>query len=247
MAGHSQFKNIMYRKGAQDAKRARIFAKLGRELTVAARAGPDPDMNPRLRAAIAAARDANMPKDNMARAISRAGGGDEGDYEEIRYEGYGPGGVAVVVETMTDNRNRTAAEIRAAFSKFGGNLAETGAVAFNFEHVGLIVYPAAAGSEEEVFEAALDAGADNVDSDSESHEITCAADSFNAVREALEPALGSPERSGLAWIPRATIAIGEDQASTLLKLIDMLEDSDDVQTVFSNFEIPDEVLARLSA
>ncbi len=249
MAGHSQFKNIMYRKGAQDAKRAKLFAKLIREVTVAARSGlPDPDMNPRLRAAVVAARGANMPKDNVERAIKRAAGGDEGaNYEEVRYEGYGPGGVAVIVEALTDNRNRTASEVRSAFSKFGGNLAETGSVSFQFEHVGLIHYPPDAADGDAVFEAALEAGAEDVESSAQGHDIYCQPDDFSTVREALESGLGAAEMARLDWKPRTTVAVDEKQAETLLKLLDALEDSDDVQRVAANFEITDEVMERLSA
>ncbi len=248
MAGHSQFKNIMHRKGAQDAKRAKIFAKLGRELMVAARAGADPDSNARLRAAIAAARAQNMPKDNIDRAVKKGSGELGGDsFDEIRYEGYGPGGVAIIVEALTDNRNRTAAEVRSTFSKYNGNLAETGAVSFAFDHVGQVVFPASAAGADEIFEAALDAGADDVSTSEDGHEITCAAADLNTVREALEEKLGPPVQAGLIWKPQSTIAIDENQASTLIKLIETLEDSDDVQTVSANFEVPEDVLERLSA
>ncbi len=249
MSGHSQFKNIMYRKGAQDAKRAKLFAKLIREITVAARAGlPDADKNPRLRAAVVAARGANMPKDNVERAIKRAAGGEEGaNYEEIRYEGYGPGGVAIIVQALTDNRNRTASEVRSAFSKYGGNLAETGSVSFLFDHVGLIHYPAAAADNDTVFEAALEAGAEDVESSAQGHDIYCQPDDFNTVREGLERVLGTAEMARLDWKPQNTVALGEKQAETLLKLLDVLEDNDDVQRVAANFEIADEVMQRLSA
>jgi len=248
MAGHSQFKNIMYRKGAQDAKRAKVFAKLGRELTVAARAGADAESNPRLRSAIAAARSANMPKDNIARAIKRgSGGGEDANYEEMRYEGYGPSGVAVIVEALTDNRNRTAAEVRAAFSKFNGNLAETGAVAFNFERVGQILYASSVADADTMFEAALEAGAADVSSTADGHEILCAVDDFNAVRETVQQRFGPPEQAGLVWKPLSTVAIEEDAAGVLFHLIEALEDSDDVQSVSANFEVADDVLARLSA
>ncbi len=249
MAGHSQFKNIMYRKGAQDAKRAKLFAKLGRELTVAARAGmPDPDMNPRLRTAIAAARQANMPKDNIDRAIKRgAGGEDDSNYDEIRYEGYGPNGVAVIVEALTDNRNRTAAEVRSAFTKHGGNLGETGSVGFMFERVGLIRYSADAASADDMFEAAVEAGADNVESTETGHEIACSPDSFNDVREALEDRFGAAASAGLEGIAQSTVAVDEDQARALMKMIETLEDNDDVQSVSANYEISDDVLQKLSA
>jgi len=249
MAGHSQFKNIMYRKGAQDKKRASLFAKLGRELTVAAKqGGADPDANPRLRAAIAAARVANMPKDNVARAITRgAGGGDGEDYEEIRYEGYAPGGVAVIVEALTDNRNRTASEIRSAFSKHGGNLAETGAVSFLFDRVGEIRFPAAAAGAEAMFEGALEAGASDVESDESGHLVTCQPDDLHSVAGALEARFGEPESARLAWRPQNTVPVDEDAADTVLRLLDVLDDNDDVQGVAANYEIDDAVLARLTA
>ena len=249
MAGHSQFKNIMHRKGAQDAKRAKVFTKLIREITVAAKSGlPDPDMNPRLRAAIAAAKAANMPKDNIDRAVKKAvGGDDDTDYSEIRYEGYGPAGVAVIVEALTDNRNRTAAEVRATFGKFGGSLGETNSVSFMFNRVAEVAYPADAASADDMFEAALEAGAENVESDSETHAVTAAVDDFSAVRDALEERFGTPASAGLVWRPVSTVALDEDSASTLLKLLDALEDNDDVQGVSANFDIPDEVMARLTA
>ncbi len=249
MAGHSQFKNIMHRKGAQDAKRAKAFTKLIREITVAAKSGmPDPDMNPRLRAAIAAAKAANMPKDNIDRAVKKAvGGDDDTDYSEIRYEGYGPAGVAVIVEALTDNRNRTAAEVRATFGKFGGSLGETNSVSFMFNRVAEVTFPADAAGADDMFEAALEAGAENVESDSEVHVVTAAVDDFSAVRDALEERFGPPATAGLVWRPVSTVAVDEDAASTLLKLLDALEDNDDVQGVSANFDIPEEVMARLTA
>ena len=248
MAGHSQFKNIMHRKGAQDAKRAKQFAKLAREIEVAARLGaPDPDQNPRLRTAIAAARGANMPKDRIERAISKAvGGGDDASYEEVRYEGYGPGGVAVMVEALTDNRNRTAAEIRAAFGKFGGNMGESGSVGFLFDRIGQILYPAEAASAEDMFEAALEAGAEDVVSSADGHAVTTGPDDIHAVRDALEQRFGAPQEAALTWRPQTTIAVDGDAAQTLIKLLGVLEDSDDVQTVSANFEIADDVLAALA-
>lgn len=248
MAGHSKFKNIMYRKSAQDQKRARVFAKLIRELTVAARAGgPDPAANPRLRAAVAAAKGANMGKDAIDRAIARADGADAAEqYEDIRYEGYGPGGVAVIVETLTDNRNRTASEIRAAFSKHGGNLGETNSVAFLFDRVGQVVYPAAAASADDMFEAALEASATDVRSGEEAHEVLCAPDDFHQARDGLEARFGTAESASLAWQPRTTVAVDEDGARPLLALLRALEDSDDVQSVSANFEIDDDVLRRLA-
>ncbi len=249
MAGHSQFKNIMYRKGAQDKKRAKIFGRLIREITVAARSGlPEPDKNPRLRAAISAARAANMPKDNIDRAIKRvAGCEDDTTYDEIRYEGYGPGGVALIVEALTDNRNRTASEVRAAFGRHGGALAETNAVSFMFDRVGLIALDAGVGSADEVFEAAVEAGADNVESAGDGHEITCDPDQFNTVRDALAARFGDPREAHLAWKPQNTVMVEEKHAETLLKLLDVLDDNDDVQQVAANFEIADEVMARLMA
>ena len=248
MAGHSQFKNIMHRKGAQDKKRAKVFTRLIRELQVAVKSGTDPDSNPRLRAAMLAARAANMPKDNIDRVLKKAeGGGDDANFDEIRYEGYGPGGVALIVDTVTDNRNRTASEVRSAFTKYGGNLGESNSVAFMFDRVGQLIYPVAAASDDDIFEAALEAGADDVESAEESHEITCAPEDFNAVREALDTRFGAPEEAGLTWKPQNTIALGEDKAATLLKLLDVLDDNDDVQSVSANFEISDEVMAKLTA
>jgi YebC/PmpR family DNA-binding regulatory protein len=247
MAGHSQFKNIMHRKGAQDAKRAKVFAKLAREIEVAARSSPDPDQNPRLRTAIAAARGQNMPNDRIKRAIEKASGGGEGDnYEEVRYEGYGPGGVAVIVETLTDNRNRTASEVRSAFSKHGGNLGETNSVSFMFDQVGEVIYPADIASAEEVFEAALEAGASDVASSDANHEIVCAPEDFGQVAEALDGKFGAPENAGLNWKPQTTVDLTADTARTVLKLIDVLEDSDDVQRVATNFEVSDDVMAELT-
>ncbi|HMG49730.1 MAG TPA: YebC/PmpR family DNA-binding transcriptional regulator [Inquilinus sp.] len=249
MAGHSQFKNIMHRKGAQDAKRGKIFTKLQREITISAKLGlPDPAMNPRLRAAIQAARKENMPKDNIDRAIKRAtGGGDDSDYVEIRYEGYGPAGIAVIVEALTDNRNRTAAEVRSTFAKHGGSLGETNSVSFMFNRIGEIVFPAKAASADAVFEAALEAGADDVQSDEESHTVTTSVEGFAAVRDALEETFGAPDSAGLVWRPLNTVAVNEEQGASLLKLLDTLEDNDDVQRVSANFEIPDEIMARLTA
>jgi YebC/PmpR family DNA-binding regulatory protein len=248
MAGHSQFKNIMHRKGAQDAKRAKVFTKLIRELTTAARSGqPDPAANPRLRAAIQAARVANMSKDTLERAIKRGAGNDAADnYEEVRYEGYGPGGVAVIVEALTDNRNRTAGEVRAAFSKNGGALGETNSVAFMFDRVGEIVFPASAASAEALFEGALEAGAEDVQSDEEGHSVTCAQDDFAAVREALEKKFGEPKSAKLVWKPKTTTPVEGEKAETLFKMIEVLEDSDDVQTVYANFDISEDELKRLA-
>ncbi len=248
MAGHSQFKNIMYRKGAQDKKRAKIFSRLGREIAIAAKlGGPDPAANPRLRSAIAAARKENMPKDNIERAVKKGGGGDDGAaFEEVRYEGYGPGGVAMIVEALTDNRNRTTSEVRAAFSKFGGSLGETNSVAFMFERLGEIVFPAAASDADTVFEAAIEAGASDIESDTSAHTVYCAPDDLHAVAEALGEKFGDPERAKLAWRPTNTVQIAAQPAETLLKLLDTLDDSDDVQTVHANFEIDDAEMERLT-
>ena len=249
MAGHSQFKNIMHRKGAQDKKRAKIFARHTREIMVAARSGlPDPEQNSTLRNAIIAARAANMPKDNIDRAVKRVAGGEEvANYEDVRYEGYGPGGVAVIVDASTDNRNRTASEVRTAFSKLGGNLGETGSVAFMFDRVGSITYPADIADADNMFEAAVEAGADNVESSDDEHEIICEPDDFATVRDALIEKFGAPTEQGLLWKPQNTISLNEDQASTMLKLIDTLDDNDDVQSVSANFEIDDEIMAKLTA
>lgn len=248
MAGHSQFKNIMHRKGRQDAAKSKLFGKLAREITVSAKLGvPDPTMNPRLRAAIIAARAENMPKDNIERAIKKASGGEGENYEEIRYEGYGPGGVAVIVEVLTDNRNRTAGEVRATFTKNGGNLGETGAVAFMFDHVGMIEYDAKAASADAMFEAALEAGADDVVSNANGHEIYASPDHFGSAVKALEQKFGEPRKAALVWRPQNTIAIDDEQGEKILKLIDSLNDSDDVQNVYANFEVSDALLERMSA
>lgn len=249
MAGHSQFKNIMYRKGAQDKKRAKIFTKIIRELTTAARTGlPDPAANPRLRAAVLAARQANMPKDTVDRAIRRGAGGEsDTSFDEVRYEGYGPGGAAIIVEALTDNRNRTASEIRAAFTKAGGVLGETNSVGFLFDRVGEIVYPAAATGPDAMLEAVIDAGGDNVDSDEEQHTVTCASDDLQSVRDALEQRFGPASSARLVWRPKTTAPIDEDTATMLFKLLETLEDSDDVQNVYANFEVAEDVMARLGA
>jgi YebC/PmpR family DNA-binding regulatory protein len=248
MAGHSQFKNIMHRKGRQDAAKSKLFGKLAREITVSAKLGtPDPAMNPRLRAAIIAARAENMTKDTIERAIKKALGGDAESYEEIRYEGYGPGGVAVIVEVLTDNRNRTAGEVRATFTKSGGNLAETGAVSFMFDHVGVIEYNAKVASGETMFDAALEAGADDVVSSDNGHEIYAAPDHFGSVTKALEAKFGEPRRSALVWRPQNTVTIDDVQGEKVLKLIDALNEHDDVQNVYANFEISDALVAKMSA
>lgn len=248
MAGHSQFKNIMYRKGAQDAKRARIFARFTREITVAARAGlPDPASNSRLRNAIIAARAQNMPKDNIERAIKRSQGADADNFDEVRYEGFGPGGVAVIVEALSDNRNRTASSIRAAFSKNGGNLGESGSVAYMFDHVGAIRYNTAIASSEKVFEAALEAGANDCVSSDSGHEILCDVQDLQTVQDELEHSLGAAESVRIVWKAQNLVAIDEDQARTLFKLLDILDDDDDVQNVFVNFDVADEIMEKLSA
>jgi len=248
MAGHSQFKNIMHRKGRQDAAKSKLFGKLAREVTVAAKLGtPDPAMNPRLRAAIIAARAENMTRDTIERAIKKAMGGDAESYEEIRYEGYGPGGVAVIVEVLTDNRNRTAGEVRATFTKSGGNLAETGAVSFMFDHVGVIEYDAKVASGEAMFEAALEAGADDVVSSENGHEIYAAPDKFGSVNKALEAKFGEPRKSALVWRPQNTMPVDDEQGEKVLKLIDSLNEHDDVQNVYANFEVSDALVAKMSA
>ncbi len=247
MAGHSQFKNIMHRKGRQDAAKSKLFGKLAREITVSAKIGlPDPAMNARLRAAIIAARAENMPKDNIDRAIKKAQGNDGENYEEIRYEGYGPGGVAVIVEVLTDNRNRTAGEVRAAFTKSGGNLAETGAVSFMFDRVGVIEYDAKVASPEAMFEAALEAGADDVVSN-DGHEVYAAQDQYAAVAKALEAKFGEPRKAALVWRPQNTVTIDDEQGEKLLKLIENLNEHDDVQNVYANFEVSDALVQRMSA
>jgi YebC/PmpR family DNA-binding regulatory protein len=249
VAGHSQFKNIMHRKGAQDAKRARQFAKLIREITVSARQGlPEPSFNPRLRAAMAAAREANMPRDTIERAVKKATGGAGGeDYAEVRYEGYGPAGVAVIVEALTDNRNRTASDVRSAFNKYGGALGETNSVSFMFSRLGVIRYDLAAASADQMLEAAIEAGADDVATNEDGHEVTCAVEDFFDVRDALEARFGPPQSAKLEWRPSTSVSLDEERADGVLKLIDALEDNDDVQSVYANFELPDEVLQRLSA
>ncbi len=250
MAGHSQFKNIMHRKGAQDKKKAKVFNKLAREITVAAKTGqPDPDANPRLRNAIVEARKCNMPNDRIKRAIElgNPNSGDASNYEEIRYEGYGPGGVAVIVEALTDNRNRTAGDVRVAFSKNGGAMGETNSVSFMFARLGSITFPASVAADDKMFEAAVEAGADNVESSGDAHEVTTQPSEFIAVKEALEAKFGAAQESGIIWKPNNTVAVTPDQAKSLLAMIETLEDSDDVQNVFANFEVDDSVMAELMA
>jgi YebC/PmpR family DNA-binding regulatory protein len=246
MAGHSKYKNIMYRKGAQDKKRSAMFSKLSREITVAAKMGvPDPDMNARLRAAVNAAKAQSMPKDNIQRSIDKASAADGENYEEIRYEGFGPGGISLVVEALTDNRNRTATNIRTAFSKNGGNLGASGAVTHGFSRLGLIEYPAAAGDADKVFEAAIEAGAEDVESDEDGHQIWTSIDDLHGVARGLEAALGEAESVKLAWRAQVLVEVGAGDAEQLLKLVDALEEDDDVQTVWGNYEVSDEVLEKL--
>ena len=248
MAGHSQFKNIMHRKGRQDAVRSKMFSKLAREITVAAKMGaPDPDMNPRLRLAIQNAKAQSMPKDNIQRAINKAAGGDSENYEEVRYEGYGPGGVALIVEALTDNRNRTASNVRAAFTKAGGAMGETGSVAFMFDRVGEIIYPAGAATADAAIEAAIEAGAEDVQSDENGHVIMCAFEDIGDVTAALEGALGEAESVKSIWRPQTSTPVDEERAQSILKLIATLDDDDDVQNVYANFEVDDDTLAKLSA
>ena len=246
MAGHSKFKNIMHRKGAQDKKRSAMFSKLSREITVAAKMGlPDPDMNARLRAAVLAAKAQSMPKDNIQRAVDKASKGDTENYEEIRYEGFGPGGVSLIIEALTDNRNRTATNVRTIVSKNGGNLGASGAVSHGFDRVGLISYPATAGDADKVFEAALEAGAEDVTSGEYGHEIWTQQGDLHEVAKALEPVLGEAEGAKLAWRPQTMVSVGEGEAATLLKLIDALDDDDDVQQVWGNYEVSDEIMEKL--
>ncbi len=246
MAGHSQFKNIMHKKGKQDAVRSKLFSKFAREITVAAKLGmPDPAMNPRLRAAVLAARAENMPKDNIERAIKKAVGGEGENYDEVRYEGYAPGGVAVIVEALTDNRNRTAGEVRSYFTKSGGALAETGAVSFMFDHVGRIEYDAKVASEDAMMEAAIEAGADDVSTGEEGHEIVTSLEGLRDVAKALEAKFGEPRRASLVWRPQNTIPVDDEAGEKILKLVGALEDNDDVQNVYANFEVSDALVAKL--
>ena len=246
MAGHSQFKNIMHKKGKQDAIRSKLFSKLAREITVAAKMGmPDPAMNPRLRLAVIAARAENMPKDNIERAIKKASGGDMESFVEVRYEGYAPGGVAVIIEALTDNRNRTASEVRSYFTKSGGALAETGAVAFMFDHVGAIEFDKKAASEDAMMEAAIEAGADDVASGDDGHEVTTALEAFAEVAKALEAKFGEPRKSKLVWKPQNTIMVDDEAGEKILKLMGSLEENDDVQNVYANFEISDALIAKM--
>jgi YebC/PmpR family DNA-binding regulatory protein len=248
MAGHSQFKNIMHKKGRADKARSKLFGKLAREITVAAKLGmPDPAFNPRLRAAILAARAENMPKDNIERAVKKSQGADTESYDEIRYEGYGPGGVAIIVEALTDNRNRTAGEVRAIFSKNGGNLAETGAVSFMFNHVGVVEFESKAASADAMLEAAIDAGAEDVASSEDGHQVVTTPETLNDVSRALEAKFGEPRKSSILWKPQNTIALDDEAGEKILKLIESLDDSDDVQNVYANFEVSDALMQKMSA
>jgi len=248
MAGHSQFKNIMHRKGKQDKVRAQLFAKLGREITIAAKLGmPDPAFNPRLRSAIIAAKAQSMPKDNIERAIKKASGGDAENYEEIRYEGYGPGGVAVIVEVLTDNRNRAASDVRSTFTKNGGNLAETGAVSFMFSRMGVVEFNTGVANADQMLEAAIDAGADDVVSSDAGHEIYTSPESLNEISKALEAKFGEPRKAALLWKPQNTIALDDEKGEQLFGLIELLEELDDVQNVYANFEVSDALVSKMSA
>ena len=248
MAGHSQFKNIMHRKGKQDKARSALFGKLAREITVSAKLGlPDPAFNPRLRAAILAAKAENMPKDNIERAVKKSQGGDTESYDEIRYEGYAPGGVAVIVEALTDNNNRTAGEVRAIFTKAGGNLATTGAVSFMFDHLGVVEYEAKVATPDGMLEAAIEAGAEDVISDEHGHQIVTKTDTLHEVAKALESKFGDPRKSGMMWKPQNTVAVDDEAGEKILKLMDALDDNDDVQNVYANFEVSDALMQKLSA
>lgn len=248
MAGHSQYKNIMFRKGRQDKERSKLFSKLAREITVAAKHGmPDPDHNPRLRAAIAAAKAQSMPKDNIQRAIDKATGAGAENIEEVRYEGYGPAGVALIVEAQTDNRNRTSSDIRAAFSKYGGALGEPNSVTFMFDRIGVVTYPKERGSEDAMLEAALEAGADECVSGEDGHEFLAGMENFGAVRDALEAKLGAPQAARIEWRPRNTVEVADEPGESLIKLLDTLEDHDDVQNVYGNYELSDALMARIAA
>ena len=248
MAGHSQFKNIMHRKGKQDGIRSKMFSKLAREITVAAKAGlPDPAMNAALRLAIQNAKAQSMPKDNIDRAIKKASGADAENYDQVRYEGYGPGGIAVIVEALTDNRNRTASNVRSIFTKAGGALGETGSVSFSFDHVGEIVYSLSAGDADKVMEAAIESGADDVQTDEEGHYIYCAFESIGEVSKALEGMIGEASTVKAIWKAQNSVPVDEERAQSLMKMTDSLEDDDDVQNVYTNMDIPEDVLAKLSA
>ena len=247
MAGHSQFKNIMFRKGKQDKERSKLFSKLGREITVASKSGlPDPKLNARLRGAITEARQQNMTKDAIERAIKKGQGGDAENYDEIRYEGYGPGGTAIIVQALTDNRNRTSADVRSTFSKYGGTMGETNSVAFLFDHIGVIAYPLAKGTEDAMLELALDVGADECVSTEEGHEFLTGLDDFLTVREALEAKLGAPLSAAITWRPKTMVAVKDEIGESLVKLVEILDDHDDVQNVYGNYELSDALMAKLA-
>jgi len=248
MAGHSKFKNIQFRKGAQDKKRSKLFSKLAREITAAAKMGlPDPAMNARLRGAVQTAQAQNMPKDNIERAIKKSQETGGANYEEVRYEGFGAGGVGVIIEALTDNRNRTASEVRSIFTKFGGNLGETGAVSFNFDRLGAIEFEAATATPDQILEAAIEAGAEDVESSADGHIVYCNPDELHQVAKALEERFGEPRAAHIIWRAKTDVPIDEETGQKLLRMIDALEESDDVQQVYANFEIADDVLERLSA
>jgi len=248
MAGHSQFKNIMHKKGRADKARSKLFGKLAREITVAAKLGmPDPAFNPRLRAAVLAARAENMPKDNIERAIKKSQGADTESYDEIRYEGYGPGGVAIIVEALTDNRNRTAGEVRAIFTKNGGNLAETGAVSFMFNHIGAVEFDAKVANADQMLEAAIEAGAEDVTSNDDGHQVITTPETLNEVAKALEGKFGEPRKASMLWKAQNTVALDDESGEKILKLLESLDDNDDVQNVYANFEVSDAVVAKMSA
>ncbi len=248
MAGHSQYKNIMFRKNRQDAERSKLFSKLSREITVAAKMGmPDPEHNPRLRAAIIVARGQSMSKDVIERAVKKALGGEGENYDEVRYEGFGPGGAAIIVEALTDNRNRTASDVRAAFAKYGGAMGETGSVSFQFDHVGSITYPADKGDGEAMLDVAIEAGASECLSDEDGHEFLCAMEDFGTVRDALEAKLGEPSAAKILWKPTSMVPVNDDSGETLSKLLDTLDDHDDVQNIYANCEFSDSLMEKLSA
>jgi YebC/PmpR family DNA-binding regulatory protein len=247
MSGHSQFKNIMHKKGKQDAIRSKLFSKLAREITVAAKLGlPDPNMNARLRAACVAARVENMPRDNIERAIKKASTADGENYDEVRYEGYAPGGIAVIIEALTDNRNRTAGEVRSAFTKAGGSLAETGAVSFMFDHIGMIEFDAKVATEDAMMEAAIEAGANDAVTTEDGHEITTSLETLREVAQVLEAKFGEPRKVTLLWKPQNNVPVDDEAGERILKLVGVLEDNDDVQNVYANFEISDALMAKLS-
>ena len=247
MAGHSKFKNIMHRKGAQDKKRSKLFSKLAREITTAAQLGvPDPDSNARLRLAIKAARSQSMPKDNIERAIKKSQEAGGENFEEVRYEGFGIGGVGVIVEALTDNRNRTASDVRATFAKAGGNLGETGAVSFGFDRLGCVTYPADTASADEMFEAAIEAGAEDCESTDEEHSLYCEVDHLHEAAQALEQKFGEAAEVKIIWRPQNNIELDDEKGEKLLRLLDALEENDDVQNVYANFEVSDALIEKLS-